>query len=399
MRLLFLALLIGSITAPVYPQTEIRGLVYDSNTLEPLPSATILIQGTYRGTITNLEGQFSIPVNDLPFSILIRYIGYDSVSIEIYEDTQLPLNIGLTPAIAELDEIVVTDRDPGLSIMERVIERKKLWRAELENYRVQAYTRQSLSSDTSIVSISESNSVAYWRKDFGHREIQLSTRQTLNLSEEENFSGVRYLPNFYDDDIEIAGYRVVGVTNPEALRYYHFKLLDTSMMDNKPVYKIEVVPRRQLQPLFEGVIYILGRDYAMLEVDLKPNDVVTFPPPVQDFDLAYKQQFNNYGGQYWLPVDMRIEGRIRIGMVGLRFPAMNFRQVSRLSDYEVNTAIPDSIFENKSWFSRADSTARETEFREVEQIPLTREESLAYESIDSTKTIEDAFKPEGFWQE
>jgi hypothetical protein len=381
---------------PVYSQIEITGVVLNSENGESLPSATILLEGTYRGTITNLEGQFSLSVEELPVTLTFRYIGFNSASAEVSEQTSFPLRITLSPSIEELDEIVVTERDPGLSIMERVIARKQIWRTGLENYRVEAYTRQSLSSDTAIVSISESSSIAYWHNNHGHREVQLSARQTSNLSEDQNFAGVRYLPNFYDDDIEIAGYRVVGITNPNALRYYHFRLLETTMMDGKPVYKIEVKPQRQRQPLFEGVAYVLGRDYALLEVDLKPNDVVNFPPPVQDFDLAYKQQFSNYGGDYWLPVDMRIDGRIKIGMVGLRFPAMNFRQVSRLSGYEINGSIPDSIFAEQRWFTRADTLGQKPEFTEIEQIPLTMEESRAYETIDSTKTIEEAFRPEGF---
>lgn len=396
MRLVLLIAIIVSTSVPAFSQSEINGTVFDIKTGEPLPSATILIQDTFRGTITNLEGDFFLRVDDLPVSILVRYIGYDSELIHLNNVSQTPLKIGLTPAISELDEIVVTARDPGLSIMERVIARKQLWRVGLDNYKVNSYTRQSLGTDTSIVSITESSSVAYWHNLHGHREIQLSARQTMNLSEDENLSGVRYLPNFYDDDIEIAGYNVIGITNPNALRYYDFKLINTSYMDGKPVYIIEVIPKRKLQPLFEGTVFILGREYAMLEVDLKPNSVVTFPPPIQDFNMSYKQQFNNYNSQYWLPVDMRIEGRIQIGMVGLRFPAMNFKQVSRLSDYVVNSSIPDSIFDNQNWFTRADSTALRDEIQIIQQIPLTAEERDAYESIDSTKTIEDAFKPEGF---
>ena len=397
MRLLLLALfLVLGLVQSVYSQKEVTGIVYNQETGETLPSATILLEGTYRGTITNLEGQFSISVEDLPVTLTFRYIGFNSISVEITEQTSFPIQITLSPAVAELDEIIVTERDPGLSIMERVIARKQIWRSGLENYRVDAYTRQILSNDTTIVSITESSSIAYWHNNHGHREVQLSARQTSNLSEDQNFAGVRYLPNFYDDDIEIAGYRVVGITHPEALLYYQFKLLETSVMDGKPVYKIEVVPRRQRQPLFEGIAYVLGRDYALLEVDLKPNDVVNFPPPIQDFDLAYKQQFSNYGGDYWLPVDMRIDGRIRIGMVGLQFPTMNFRQVSRLSGYEINSSIPDSIFADQNRFTRVDSLNQKPELNEIERIPLTFEESMAYETIDSTKTVEEAFRPEGF---
>ncbi len=381
---------------PIHGNMEITGIVYDADTGEKLPAATILIEGSYRGTITNLEGLFSITPDELPIVLTIRYIGYQSKQVPVTSETVLPLNIGLERSVTEMDEIVVTDRDPGLTIMELVIERKKLWRAGMQTYEVDAYTRQILSNDTSIVSITESSSIAYWDKERGSREVQISRRQTSNLSDDQNFAGVRYLPNFYDDNIEIAGYNVMGITHPNALRYYHFRLLETNQMDGKPVYKIEVTPRRTRQPLFEGIAWVLGRDYALLEVDLKPNDVVNFPPPVQDFNLAYKQQFSNYGGEFWLPVDMRIEGLIRIGMVGLRFPAIQFRQVSRLSDYRINVELPDSVYQSNEWLTRVDSLTTVNNRIAIEPIPLTFEETLAYETIDSTTTLEDAFKPEGF---
>lgn len=386
---------------PVHNPTgavEVSGTVVDAETGETLPAATVLIEDGRRGTITNSEGHFSFNSDTLPVTFSVRYIGYNTVTVTADTDSEFPLRIELEPSRTELDEIVVTDRDPGLSIMERVIERKKLWRQELENYRVDAYTRQTLSSDTAIVSITESRSEAFWDRNFGHREIQKSRRQTSNLADDQNFAGVRYLPNFYDDDVEIAGYRLVGITHPDALRYYRFRLLDTSQMDGVPVYKIEVIPRRPLQPLFEGTAWVLGREYALLEVDLKPNDVVNFPPPVQEFDLSYKQQFSNYGSNFWLPVDVRIEGRVRIGLVGLRFPAIQFRQVSRLSGYEVNTAIPDSVFEDSRILVRLDTVAAEPEQTDEmeDSVPLTDQERRAYAEIDSTRTLEEAFRPEGF---
>ncbi|HBQ58055.1 MAG TPA: hypothetical protein DD671_00055, partial [Balneolaceae bacterium] len=147
---------------------------------------------------------------------------------------------------------------------------------------------------------------------------------------------VSYLPNFYDDNLDIAGFNMVGVTHPDALKFYNFSLEDIQSLDGQVVYELSVSSDRKLQPLFEGTIFVLGEEYAVLEMDLKPNSVVQFPPPVQDFDLSYKQQFSNFGGEFWLPVDVRIEGLVEIGVVGLRFPPIGFRQVARLSDYEVN---------------------------------------------------------------
>ena len=396
MRVVLLSLFFCCFTLQAVGQTELTGRVLDSESGEGLPSATILLEGTYRGTITNPTGYFQLRVDKLPAMLQVRYIGFESKNIEITEDSEIPFEIILNPSVSELGEIVVTEKDPGLSIMELVIERKKLWRSNLKSYSVDAYTRQVLSSDTSIVSITESSSIAYWDDERGHKEVQISRTQTSNISESDNFAGVSYMPNFYDDNITNAGYNMVGITHPEAVKFYRFRLLETLQMDDKPVYRIEVTPRRSLQPLFEGEAWVLGRDYALLEVDLKPNDVVNFPPPIQDFNLAYRQQFSNYGGDFWLPVDMRIEGLIRIGMIGLRFPAINFRQASRLSDYQINPVIPDSIFTAGNQIARATNIEAESFSRQSEPIPLTEEESLAYEKIDSTQTLEEAFKPEGF---
>ncbi len=389
-----IALLLLLIPIQTYAQVELTGIVMDAETGDSLPAATIVIENTLKGTITNSEGHFSISVPELPATLLISYIGYERASVTIDDIQNSNIIVRLSPSVTELDELVVTDRDPGLTIMEKVIERKKLWRADLESYQAEAYTRQVLQNDTSIVSISESSSVLYWNKNEGHREVQKSVRQTSNLSAEQNFAGVRNLPNFYDDNIDIAGYEVVGITHPDALSYYHFSLLEILQMDGVPVYKIEVMPRRDLQPTFEGVAYVLGRDYALIDVDLKPNDVVSFPPPVQDFDLSYKQQFSSYGSDFWFPVDMRIEGRVRIGMVGLQFPTIQFSQVSKISDYQVNISLSDSIFQREALLTQADTIS--TADIPTNEIPLTDEEKLAYETIDSTKTIEDAFKPEGF---
>lgn len=378
---------------PALSQT-VRGIVLDGETGEPLPSATVLYEGTFRGTIANLEGEFTIDVEQYPATLLIRYIGYESERIELGQQPLDILKIRLTPSVTELGEIVVTDEDPGLSIMERVIARKQLWRAELKTYEVDAFTRQILKNDTAIVSITESGTRSFWDRDQGHREVQLYRRQTTNIDADQNFAGVRFLPNFYDDNITVAGYEMVGVTHPDALSYYNFRLTETTQIDGAPVYVINVNPARRLRPLFTGTVYVHGEDYALLEVNLKPNRVVSFPPPVKEFDLSYRQQYSNFKGNIWLPVDIRIDGTVRIEMVGLRFPEINFSQTSRLSEYRVNVELPDSLYEQEDILTRID-TDRHSDFSQ-QMVPLTREEQLAYESIDSTNTIEKAFEPEGF---
>jgi len=82
----------------------IKGKVFDKQN-EPLIGVSIKVKGTTRGTITDLNGQFSIDVS--PNSILeFSYIGYKTKSVQI--QNQKVLNIVLDEENKMLTEVVVT---------------------------------------------------------------------------------------------------------------------------------------------------------------------------------------------------------------------------------------------------------------------------------------------------
>ncbi len=385
---------------PSLAQTVIKGTVADAETGETLPSANISIEGTYRGTISNENGNYTLSIPDslLPATLVVRYIGYQTLEKPISRNTPEQQDISLQPSVTKMDEIVVTDENPAVRIMREVIRRKQRWRQELNTYQAEAYTRQSLANDTSIVSITESTSQVFWDKEQGHREGLKSKRQTANIESSANFAGVSYLPNLYDDNVEIAGFELMGITHPDALDYYDFKLLNQTSRDDQTVYEIEVLPARKLQPLFHGTAFVLDEEYALLEVDLEPNEVVTFPPPIKSFSTSYQQQFNNFGQDFWLPIDMRITGDVKVSMVGLDFPLIRFKQLSQVTNYQVNAALPDTLYQREDTFT-TDSTAHQSDSLLVQRastVPLSQAEEEAYANLDSTATLEKAFKPSGF---
>lgn len=376
----------------------VKGTLFDAETGETLPAATLQISGTYKGTVSNAEGRYEILVDSLPSELTARFLGYQTQFATVASERDSVLNLYLSPSALELPELVITEDDPALSIMERVIARKQLWRGGLYNYKAEAYTRLSLSNDSSVVLITESINEVYWDRDKGYREILKTYEKTSNLDDTIIPLGVNNLPNFYDDNIDILNYDVVGVTHPDALDFYEFRLLDYESIDDQLIYKIEVRPRRKLQPTFEGTIYVLARDYALLEVNLRPGDVITFPPPAQEVSFTYSQQYSNYGNEFWLPVDSRIEGTIKIGLPGLQFPSILVNQVARVSRYDVNTVIPTAILDREELVSIDSLSIESTRIGEAGRIrvPLTNEEDAAYEELDSTMTLDMAFKPTGF---
>lgn len=396
MRLLLLFLFIVCSSAAT-GQIRIQGVVTDSKSGQPLSSATIQIPDTYRGTVSNSEGRFELSVPDLPVTLVIRYIGFDSRMAVVGSLSDLPLRVELRPTDYQLNEVVVSGIDPAVDIMRQVIARKAVWRSELTSYQAEAYTRQRLENDTSIISISESLSDAYWDKFMGTREVIRYRHQTSNIDPSSNFAAATFIPNLYDDNITISGFELVGPTHPNALRYYDVKLEGFRQQDGKTVFDISIKPKNRLQPTFVGLISVLDEDFAMIHADVVPSESVMFPPPIQEFGLHYIQQFSNFGGDFWLPVDVRIEGTIRIGFPGLQFPPFRFWQLSRLDNYQVNAGVPEFLFQSTRRLSvdSASVALGRPGDRLAMAIPLDQRELKAYESVDSTMTLEKAFQPTG----
>ncbi len=377
----------------------IRGLVRDVETGQGLAAASIQIEGSYKGAITNDDGKFFLNMEKLPATLLIQYIGYHPQSVSIDTPADSEWVVSLTPAPIIMREIVVDGEDPAIKLMRKVIAKKKEWWINLLTYKAEAYTRMNLANDSSIVVISETISELYWDHTQGAREIIKSKRQTANLDPKMNFAAAIDFPNFYHDDIQLAGFQIINVIHPDALKHYQFKIIGERRLHDQTIYELSVKPGNRLQPLFEGTISVLDGEYALLSVDLKPAENVIFPMPIQKFDVYYKQQFSNFGGDFWLPVSLVSEGQFKIGFTGLQFPPFYYKRVYEIRDYQINLEMPDSIFKQDKKV-RVDSGAVKSNsgFATINEttVPLSIEEEAAYETIDSNLSIIQAFKPTGF---
>jgi TonB-linked SusC/RagA family outer membrane protein len=100
--LLFFALMmcVGSIVA----QKTITGSVID-NTGEPLIGASILAKGTTSGTITDIDGTYSLDVPDASNTLVISFTGYETQEFDITNATVVDVVLEEGQL---LDEVVVT---------------------------------------------------------------------------------------------------------------------------------------------------------------------------------------------------------------------------------------------------------------------------------------------------
>ena len=379
-------------------QTVVRGRVTDAATGGGLAAATVQVAGTSRGTITNRAGDYEIELPPGPAdSLVVRFIGYAPATRAVPASGRL--DVALAASVAELGEAVVTAGNPADAIMRRVIARKARWQAGLQTWRAEAYSRQTFRSNGEVVAVIEGQTTAYWDKGRGLREVVTGTRRTGNLGalSPDFFTAADQTINFYDDEIEFGGFDLMGPTNPRAVGFYAFTLDGTRALGDRLVYDLSFRPSNTLQPGFAGTLAVLADADALLSVAVRPSRAVQFPL-VSAFTVSMEQQFSSFGQAVggeavWLPADFRIDAQAKAGNALVQFPLIRFEVNSRLTDYAVNVAVPDSLYDREG--ATVDSVAVAGGLAPAGVVPLSAEEERALAEIDSTQTLAEAFRPTG----
>jgi TonB family protein len=83
---------------------NVEGTVFSAEDRMPVEGASVIVKGTTRGVLTDMNGKFSLPVADSA-TLLVGFIGMDTQEKKVKNDTTL--EIQLQPSSAALDEIVV----------------------------------------------------------------------------------------------------------------------------------------------------------------------------------------------------------------------------------------------------------------------------------------------------
>ena len=110
----------------VVGQTYISGIVSDDENGETVIGAKVVIKGTLIGTITDVNGNFSLATNyETPFTLEISSIGYETEDLEIFKTVE---NFGITLSATEYfeEEVVVSASRIEERIMEAPVAIQKL---------------------------------------------------------------------------------------------------------------------------------------------------------------------------------------------------------------------------------------------------------------------------------
>ncbi len=134
------------------------------------------------------------------------------------------------------------------------------------------------------------------------------------MSATDNLVSIGELLNFNKNRIDIGSYSVVSPVAEDALDYYNYYLLDSTFIDSRKVYKLEVEPKNQADALVEGNLLIADSTYDVVDVDFGFNEGVRIPFVK---NLRYRQHVAQFENLYWMPVELRFTADIEIKFPGV----------------------------------------------------------------------------------
>ena len=102
---------------------QVSGHIYESDTKDPVPGASITIKGTSIGTITDANGAYSLSIPQNGGTLVITYIGYKRIETPVIKQQ---MDFTLDPEVQMLQEVVVTGYGTQRKDMTGSVSRNKI---------------------------------------------------------------------------------------------------------------------------------------------------------------------------------------------------------------------------------------------------------------------------------
>lgn len=86
---------------------KISGKVTDDQTGEPIPGVNVVSKGTTNGVSTDLDGNYSLEVDDGDVVLAFTFVGYITQEVPLHGSGRTALDIRLVPDSQQMDEVLV----------------------------------------------------------------------------------------------------------------------------------------------------------------------------------------------------------------------------------------------------------------------------------------------------
>jgi len=125
-------ILLMSVSLQAQKKFTISGVIADEKNKETLIGVSLFVQETKTGLVTNEYGFYSITLPEGDYTLLVNYMGYQTVTEKIKLNQDLKKNFYLSVSSQQLDEVVIVDNKKRVDIRKPEMSVNKLTIQEIK---------------------------------------------------------------------------------------------------------------------------------------------------------------------------------------------------------------------------------------------------------------------------
>jgi len=299
---------------------------------EPIQYSTVYIQELKQGTTANIKGDYEIRLKPGKYTVIYQSLGYEPIITNLsVTDNTIVRNIILPVQYYSIPEvrITATGEDPAYIIMRKVIGMAPYYQNSISYYKAEVYLKGNLTINRIPKIIQKQMKIE--ARDRSGEVISSTTMKAGDVYLMESFNEMEFTaPDKYKqkvisfkstfpdqgdnispmDFIEASFYQpviadiAVSPLSPQAFSYYKFKYLGATPQGNIVINKIQVIPKRKSQQVFEGTIYIIEDLWCLQSVDLTNENLAG--------KITVQQLYIPVQDEIWMSVSHKFQANIDI---------------------------------------------------------------------------------------
>ncbi|OUR92615.1 hypothetical protein A9Q87_06120 [Flavobacteriales bacterium 34_180_T64] len=424
-NLLFTFLWFGCLS--VFSQTKVSGYVLDEFD-QPVAFANVLFKDSTEGTITNEDGRFYLESENTWDTLMISFIGYDTIEILLDKKVNFDLQFILKEAAAALDEVVIisgkqskkASENPAIGILKKIWERKrqnglrqfkqyeydkyekvefdintidstliksKLFRGmefvfnEVDTSRVTGKTYLPIFINEAVSKVYGDNVINKEKEDLqGNKNSGFDNNQVIIDFVDELYSDY----NVYDDYLKFFDKSFVSPLGKSGVSTYNYVLSDSAYIGDKWCYNIIYYPRRKNELTFKGDFWVNDSTYAVKDINLQASKSanINWVKEIyieQEFEVLNDSLFLIKRDYFMSDFALNKKEKSR-GVYGKR--------TTLYENYVFDTPKDEKFYSEEVYSYDEDIYNRDDQFWEINRLEsLNKDEKGVYKMLDTLKTV------------
>jgi len=390
-------------------QTTLSGRVTDARTREPLAFVNILLNDGPGGTVSDIDGKFSLQTPRPIIKLRFSYIGYETMNISGSRLTD-GLQVKMKKTEVELAAVsIVPGENPALRIIRNAMQQRDKNNYEnLPSFNYSAYEKTIFTIDADSLLYTDT-----LRLDSSERALRrfLETRdffmienhlersfkqpgQNLQKIKATKVSGFKdpvfifllsrlQSSSFYEDIIRIGDRNYINPLARGSLNRYFFQIEDTLVHGPDTTFSVFYRPWKGTRfDGLEGILNISTKGWGIESVTAKPHE------EPKDLGIRVQQLYTSDSNGIWFPKQLNTDLSFKTATVTTGQGQRKFTIIANgrtyIRDVSIGPAIPSRQFGHVEIDVDPLAAQRDENYWGMVRIdPLSTREAETYRFIDS----------------